>query len=99
MGRRAARKAAAPEPIDLSQERASRAAEAQIGEAIRRSVARLVGTVAARWRGHEPEVAILATITLVLAVAGAFAGADLLFTLLVVLVALVTVWSPWRQPN
>jgi hypothetical protein len=99
MGRRATRKVAVPEPIDLSEERASRAAETQIGEAVRRSLARLVGTIAARWRGHEPEVAILATIMLVLAVAGTFAGADLLFTLLVVLVALVTVWSPWRRPN
>jgi hypothetical protein len=97
MGRRAARKVTVPTPIDLSEERASRAAETQIGEAVRRSLARLVGGIAARWRGHEPEIAVLATITLVLAVAATFAGADLLFTLLVVLVALVTIWSPWRQ--
>jgi len=96
MARKAARAVAPVKPIDLAEERASRAAETQLGEAIRRSVSRLVASVAARWRGHEPEIAILATTTLILAVAAIFAGADLLFTVLVVVVAAVTIWSPWR---
>lgn len=98
MGRRAVRRVDAATPIDLGEERARRAAEAQLGEGVRRSLARLVASIAARWRGHEPEVAVLATTTLILAVAAVFAGADLLFTLLVVLVAAVTIWSPWRPP-
>lgn len=97
MPRRAARAVAPPKPIDLAEERARRAEDAQVGEAIRRSLTRLVASVAARWRGHEPEVAILATTTAVLALAAAFAGADLLFTLMLTLVAAVTIWSPWRE--
>ena len=99
MGRRAVREAAAVTPIDLAEERERRAAEAQMGEYIRRALARMVASVAARWRGHEPEIAALATTTLILAVAATFAGADLLFTLLVVLVAGAVIWSPWRQPG
>lgn len=98
MSRRAAREIDAATPIDLAEKRASRAAETQMGEEIRRSLSRLVASVAARWRGHEPEIAILATTTLILAVAAAFAGADPLFTLLVMLVAAVAIWCPWRQP-
>jgi hypothetical protein len=52
-----------------------------------------------RWRGHEPEIAIMGTATLILAIAAVFAGADILFTLLVTLVAAVTIWSPWRDPR
>jgi hypothetical protein len=66
---------------------------------MRRSLARLVASVTARWQGREPEIAVLASTTLMLAVAAAFAGADLLFTLMVVLAAAVTIWSPWRQPD
>jgi len=99
MSRRAAREPAGPMPIDLAEKRASRAAETPMGDAVGRYLARLVASVAARWRGHEPEIAVLATTTFILAVAAAFAGADLLFTLLVTLVAAVTIWSPWRQPK
>ena len=99
MARRATRRVAGPTPIDLAAERASRTTETPIGDAIRRSLARLAASVAARWRGHEPEIAILATTTLILALAAIFAGADLLFTLLVVLVAAATIWSPWRQQS
>ena len=99
MARRSARNTAAARPVDLAEQRASRAAEVQMGEAVRRSLARLVASVATRWRGHEPEIAVLATTTLILAVAAVFAGADRLFTVLAVLVVAVTIWSPWRQPK
>jgi len=99
MGQKAARGATRVEPIDLARARARRGTETPMGEAMRRSLARLVASVTARWQGHEPEIAILAAITLMLAVAAIFAGADLLFTLMVVLVAAVTIWSPWRQPE
>lgn len=51
----------------------------------------------ARWQGHEPEIAILSTTMFILAIAAVFAGADLLFTLLVTAAAAVTIWSPWRN--
>jgi hypothetical protein len=31
--------------------------------------------------------------------AATFAGADLLFTSLMVAVAAIIIWSPWRQPD
>ena len=99
MGRKAARESAVVTPIDLAQARDHRAAEARTEEYTRRALARMVASVAARWQGHEPEIAALATTTLILAVAAAFAGADFLFTLLVVLVAGAVIWSPWRQPG
>jgi len=99
MGQRAARGAARAGPIDLAGARARRATETRMGEGMTRSLARLVASVTARWQGHEPEIAILAAMTLMLAVAAVFAGADLLFTLMVALVAAVTIWSPWRQPQ
>lgn len=63
----------------------------------RRQLEHFVAATFARWRGHEPEVAILSATTFILAVAAVFAGADIVFTLLVVAVAAVTVWSPWRR--
>jgi hypothetical protein len=88
-----------PVPIDLAEERARRGAEAPLVEELGRWFTRLVASVAARWRGHEPEIAILATTTFILTIAAAFAGADLLFTFMIVAVAGVTIWSPWRQPE
>jgi uncharacterized membrane protein len=41
----------------------------------------------------------MGTATLILAIAAVFAGADIVFTLLVTLVAAVTIWSPWRDPR
>jgi hypothetical protein len=99
MSRKAAPKAAAPVPIDLAEERARRGAETPFMDELGRWCTRLIASVAARWRGHEPEIAILATTTLILTVAAAFAGADLLFTIMIVAVAGVTIWSPWRQPK
>jgi hypothetical protein len=99
MGQKATRGAASVGPIDLARAKARRATETRVGEAMPDSLARLVASVMARWQGHEPEIAILAATTLMLAIAAVFAGADLLFTLMVVLVAAVTVWSPWRQPE
>lgn len=57
----------------------------------------LRATTSARWRGHEPEIAILAATTLILTVVAIVAGADLLFTLLAAGTAAVIVWSPWRD--
>lgn len=56
----------------------------------------LRATTFARWRGHEPEIAILAVTTLILTVVAIAAGADLLFTLLAAATATVIIWSPWR---
>jgi hypothetical protein len=92
-------RATTAEPIDLAAERERRAGDTEAGEAIRRSLARLVASVAARWRGHEPEIAILGATTLILAIAAVFAGADLLFTSLMVAVAAIIIWSPWRRPD
>jgi hypothetical protein len=99
MAKGKAARATTPEPIDLAAERERRAGDTEVGEAIRRSLARLVASVAARWRGHEPEIAILGATTLILAIAAVFAGADLLFTSLVVAVAAIIIWSPWRRPD
>jgi hypothetical protein len=99
MTKGAANKSTRATLIDLDEERASRTTETPVGEAVHRSLVRLVASVAARWRGHEPEIAILATTTLILAVAAAFAGADLLFTFLLAVFAAVTIWSPWRRPE
>jgi hypothetical protein len=96
MNRRATPRTAAG-PIDMGRARRRRATETGPGEAMPRSLARLVDSVAARWRGHEPEIAILATVTLMLAVAAHFAGADLLFTFMLAMGAAITIWSPWRQ--
>jgi hypothetical protein len=99
MARKAARQVDAATPIDLAEERTRRAGEIQMGADIRRWLSWLVASVAARWRGREPEIAVLATTTLILAVAATLAGADPLFTLLVLLVVAVTIWSPWRKPR
>lgn len=96
MAKRATRKAA---PISLAEERARREPEPQIGDAVRHWLKGLAAYVAARWRGHEPEIAILASTTLILAGTAALAGADLLFTFLMTVVAAVAIWSPWRSPN
>ncbi|MDI6858322.1 MAG: hypothetical protein QME71_08425 [Dehalococcoidia bacterium] len=73
--------------------------ETRRARADRRQLEDVVAAVFARWRGHEPEVAILSATTFILAIAAIFAGADILFTLLVVAVAAVAVWSPWRRPR
>ena len=96
MTRRATRTAAAG-PIDLARARRRRATETGLGETLPRSLARLVDSVAARWRGHEPEIAILAAVTLMLAIASIFACADPLFTFMLAVGAAITIGSPWRQ--
>jgi hypothetical protein len=99
MSQKVARGAANVRPIELARAKTRRAGETRAGEGMPRSLERLVALIAARWQGHEPEIAILAAVTLMLAVAAVFAGADLLFTIMVALVAAVTIWSPWRQPE
>jgi hypothetical protein len=99
MTRKAAQKVVPPAPIDLAEERARRGAESPLAEEIGRFCKRLIASVAARWRGHESEIAILSATTFILAVAAVFAGADLLFTFMVASAAGVTIWSPWRRPE
>ena len=99
MTRRATHRTAATGPIDLARARRRRATQTGPGESMQQSLARLVDSVTARWRGHEPEIAILSATTLMLAVAALFAGADPLFTFMLAVAAAITIWSPWRQPE
>ena len=97
MTRRTTHRTAPAGPIDLGRARRRRATETGPGDSLPQSLARLVDSVATRWRGHEPEIAILSATTLMLAVAALFAGADPLFTFMLAMVAAITIWSPWRQ--
>jgi hypothetical protein len=103
MNNRMSRRAGAAAPIRLVEKRSDQPVDAPPERAERNSleefVASVVASVAARWRGHEPEIAIMGTVTLILAIAAVFAGADILFTLLATLVAAITIWSPWREPR
>jgi hypothetical protein len=45
------------------------------------------------------QIVMLAAITLMLAVAAIFAGADRFFTLMLALAAALTICPPWRQPE
>ncbi len=66
-------------------------------ETTRNSLEDFLAAVANRWQGHEAEIAILGTATLIIAIAAVAAGADVLFTILISLVAVITIWSPWHQ--
>ena len=99
MSSRTSRRVRTATPIRLADKRSSRTADAPPKTEKRNLLDEFVASVAARWRGHEPEIAIMGTATLILAIAAVFAGADILFTLLVTLVAAVTIWSPWRDPR
>jgi hypothetical protein len=99
MNSRTSRRVRTATPIRLADKRSGRTVDARPAEKERNSLEVFVAVVAARWRGHEPEIAIMGTATLILAIAAVFAGADILFTLLVTLVAAVTIWSPWRDPR
>ena len=99
MNSKMARRAGAAAPLRLVEKRSDQPVDAPPRQEERNSLERFVASVAARWRGHEPEIAIMGTVTLILAIAAVFAGADILFTLLATLVAAVTIWSPWREPR
>ena len=99
MSSRTSRRVRAAAPIRLAEKRSSQTVDAPPKTEERNSLEEFVASVAARWRGHEPEIAIMGTATLILAIAAVFADADILFTLLVKLVAAVTIWSPWRDPR
>ena len=99
MNSKMARRAGAAVPLRLVEKRSDQSVDAPPRQEERNSLDRFVASVAARWRGHEPEIAIMGTVTLILALAAVFAGADILFTLLATLVAAVTIWSPWREPR
>ena len=99
MSSRTSRPVKAVAPIRLADKRSGRTGDAPPRAGERNSLEEFIASVAARWRGHEPEIAIMGTTTLILAIAALFAGADILFTLLVTLVAAITVWSPWRAPR
>jgi hypothetical protein len=95
----------APRPIRevattrMPAKRTIRLVETPRGEAIRNPLEQLIASIAARWRGHEAEIAVLGTATLIIAVAAVIAGADALFTSLVTVAVAVTIWSPWRDPK
>jgi hypothetical protein len=58
---------------------------------------RLVEQTKARWLGRVPEIATLTVTTAILAFLALAAGAEMLWTLVVTVAALVTVWAPWRR--
>lgn len=99
MNNRMSRRTGAAAPIRLVEKRRDQPVDAPPEPEERNSLERFVASVAARWQGHEPEIAIMGTVTLILAIAAVFAGADILFTLMATLVAAVTIWSPWREPR
>jgi hypothetical protein len=99
MNSRTSRRVRAAAPVRLADKRSGRTVDAPPKTEERNLLEEFIASVAARWRGHEPEIAIMGTATLILAIAAVFAGADILFTLLVTLVAAVTIWSPWRDPR
>ena len=100
MNSRAQRRARTVAPIRLADRRPIRIVDMPPAkEATRNSLEDFLAVVANRWQGHEAEVAILGTATLIIAIAAVAAGADVLFTILISLVAVVTIWSPWRQPR
>lgn len=57
----------------------------------------LAASTAARWAGHAVEIAVLTACLLVLAGLALLDGASLIWTFVVLAVALVTIWSPWRR--
>jgi hypothetical protein len=57
----------------------------------------LAASTAARWEGHVTEITVLAACLGVLTALAFLAGADLLLTMLVAAVAVITIWSPWRR--
>ena len=99
MNSRTSRRVRAAAPVRLADKRSGRTVDAPPKTEEHHLLEEFIASVAARWRGHEPEIAIMGTATLILAIAAVFAGADILFTLLVTLVAAVTIWSPWRDPR
>ena len=100
MNSRASRRVRTVTPIRLADRRPIRIVDTPPErEATRNSLEDFLASVANRWRGHEAEIAILGTATLIIAVAAVAAGADVLFTILISLVAVITIWSPWHQPR
>lgn len=57
----------------------------------------LASSTAARWEGHVTEITVLTACLGVLTALAFLAGADLLLTMLVAAVAVITIWSPWRR--
>lgn len=57
----------------------------------------LAESTATRWAGHGVEIAVLTACLVVLAALALLDGASLIWTLLVLAVASVTIWSPWRR--
>jgi hypothetical protein len=83
--------------LRLVEKRSEEPQEAVPSGAGKRHFEDFIATTFARWRGHEPEIAILAATTFILTIAAIFAGADVLFTLLAAATAAVIIWSPWRD--
>ena len=79
-------------------EEALRAApdEPPLAEEFSAWLGRLIVQTNARWQGRMPEVAVLAASMAVLAFLALSAGASALGTVLVLAVAVLAIWSPWR---
>ena len=75
MNSKMSRRAGAAAPIRLVEKRSDQPVDAPPRREERNSLDKLVAFVAARWRGHEPEIAIMGTVTLILAIVAVFAGA------------------------
>lgn len=68
-----------------------------LGEVFALWARQVAESTAARWAGHGVEIAVLTACLVVLAALAVLDGASLIWTLLVLAVALVTIWSPWRR--
>ncbi len=84
-------------PVQLVNPSSQARPEASLREELVAWARQLVESVCARWPGRETEIAVLVTCLVVLAALALLDGASLVWTLLVLAVALVTIWSPWRE--
>jgi hypothetical protein len=85
------------EPVELVKASPPPRPEPVLAEVVAVWARRLAESTAARWAGHGVEIAVLTACLVVLAALAVLDGASLIWTLLVLAVALVTIWSPWRR--
>jgi hypothetical protein len=86
-------------PVQLVNPASGPRVESTLQEGLVAWARQLVESIRARWLGHEVEIAVLTTCLVVLAGLALLDGASVVWTLLVLAVALVTIWSPWRQAS
>jgi hypothetical protein len=84
------------EPVELVKASPPRP-EPALAEVVAIWARQVAESTAARWAGHGVEIAVLTACLVVLAALAVLDGASLIWTLLVLAVALVTIWSPWRR--